>query len=145
VNKDAFKVAILTDEGAEKLKLSLGREFARIRNGDTSPSVTANHNNNPATSREAGLRADLEGVGPLGVKNPIAATAYIEDNLRDELHRLVFFKGTNLDDLDANRLSDREAESKWLVDQILRDSQCKIQMDPAKVDSQPCSLASAAR
>jgi hypothetical protein len=95
VNRNAFRTAVLSDEGAEKLKLSLGH-------------VVADLHNHPAESREAGLRADLEGAGPLGAKNPIAFAAAIEDELRSELHKLIFIKGTTLDDLDANRLSDRD-------------------------------------
>jgi hypothetical protein len=108
VNRNAFRTAVLSDEGAEKLKLSLGRELSRIRYGDTVPHVVADLHNHPAESREAGLRADLEGAGPLGAKNPIAFAAAIEDELRSELHKLIFIKGTTLDDLDANRLSDRD-------------------------------------
>jgi hypothetical protein len=108
VNQNAFRTAVLSDEGAEKLKLSLGRELSRIRYGDTFASAVADLHNHPADSREAGLRADLEGAGPLGAKNPIAFSAAIQDELRTELHRLIFLKGTTLDDLDANRLSDRD-------------------------------------
>ncbi len=108
VNKYVFRTAVLSDEGAEKLRLSLSREFARIRNGDTSPSAVANHHTNPAASREAGLRADLEGAGPMGARNPIAMTFAIEDELRSDLHKLVFFKGSDLDDIEANRISDRD-------------------------------------
>jgi len=195
VNKNAFKLAMLTDAGAAQLKLSFSREFAHIRNGHTSPSAIAQHHNDAASSREAELRADLEGAGPLGAKDPIAVTAYIEDNLRDELQKLVFFKGSRLNDVDPNRLSDRdyraisdehearygnpfhlspwdrivalhresrlmseyerthtvrthserEAESKWLVDQILRDTRCTIHQEPAADDSAPCFQAPAAR
>jgi hypothetical protein len=108
VNKDAFRLAVLADDGAKKLKLVLDREFAHIRNGDTSPSAVALHHNDPATSREAGLRADLEGAGPLGAKDPIAATAAIEAEMRTELHRIAFFKDTTVGDLDPGHLSDRD-------------------------------------
>jgi len=76
--------------------------------GDTVPHVRRRSPQPSAESREAGLRADLEGAGPLGAKNPIAFAAAIEDELRSELHKLIFIKGTTLDDLDANRLSDRD-------------------------------------
>jgi hypothetical protein len=195
INKDAFRLAMLTDDGAERMRLSVSREFARIRNGDTSPAAMVKHHNDPAASREAGLRADLEGAGPLGAKNPIAAAAAIQSDMREELHKLVFIRGNLVDDLDPNRLSDRdykriadehvriaddiytlnaweriialrkearmlaeyeqtravrthsdrEAESKWLVEQVLRDTQCQIQRDPMKTDSQPCSQSAQAK
>jgi hypothetical protein len=195
LNKDAFRLAMLTDDGAERMRLGISREFAHIRNGDTSPAALVRNHNDPATSREAGLRADLEGAGPLGAKNPIAAAAAVQNDMREELHKLVFIKGNLVDDLDPNRLSDRdykrvsdehvriaddiynlnawdrivalrkqarlmsqyeqshavrthfdrEAESKWLVDQVLRDTQCQIQRDPMKTDSQPCSQSAQAK
>lgn len=172
INKDAFRLAVLADDGAEWMKIGISRELAHIRNGDTAPAAIVKVHNDPANSREATLRADLEGAGPLGVRNPIAATAAIENDMRAELHKLAFVKGNLLDDLDPNRLSDRdykrisdehtriyddphalaawdrivalrkesrlmaeyerthtvrshadrEAESKWLVDQILSDA-----------------------
>ncbi|MBV9504763.1 MAG: hypothetical protein JO323_07125 [Acidobacteriia bacterium] len=171
VNKDIFRLAVLADIGAEDLKVSLSREIAHIRDGDTSAAAVVKHHNDPATSREAALRADLIGAGPIGAKNPIAATMTIEHDMRIELHGLVFVNGNTVADLDPNQLSDRdykrisdehtriyngdphnvaawdrivalrkenrmmaeyeqthtvrthtdrEAESKWLVDQILR-------------------------
>jgi hypothetical protein len=173
VNKDVFRLAILADNGAEDLKQALSREIAHIRNGDTSAAAVANHHNDPAASREAALRADLIGAGPIGAKNPIAATMAIENDMRGELRALMFVNGNTVADLDPNHLSDRdykrisdehsriyngdpgnvaawdrimalrkenrlmaeyegshsvrtqadrEAESKWLVDQILRDT-----------------------
>ena len=195
INKDAYGLAVLTDDGADRMKIGISRELAHIRNGDTSPASIVKHHNDPASSREAGLRADLEGAGPLGVRDPIAVTFAIENDLRSELHKLAFLKGNTLDDLDPNRLSDRdykrisdehvrvssdifhlapwdritalrkerrlmeeyeqthavrahadrEAESKWLVEQVLSYTQCKIQGDPTKADSQRCSEASQAK
>lgn len=109
INKDAFRLAVLTDEGAQRMKLWISRELARIRSGDTAPSVIAQHHNDPANSREAGLRADLEGAGPLGAKDPIAATATIEYAMREELQsQLMFRTGSTVADIDPNRLSDRD-------------------------------------
>jgi hypothetical protein len=108
VNKDAFGLAVLADDAAENLKSSISRELAHIRNGDTSAAAVARHHNEPATSREAGLRADLEGAGPLGNRNPIAAAVVIESEMRLELHRLVFMKDNTVSDLDPNQLSDRD-------------------------------------
>jgi hypothetical protein len=173
INKNAFRLAVLTDEGAQRMKMWISRELARIRNGDTSPSAIAQHHNDPANSREAALRADLEGAGPLGAKDPIAATAAIQYSMREDLQaRLMFVKRNTVNDIDPNRLSDRdykrisdeytrvyydshafsawdrimalrkearlmseyeqthavrshadrETESKWVVDQILRDT-----------------------
>jgi hypothetical protein len=108
LNKDAFRLAVQSDEAAEDLKVSLSRELAHIRNGDTSPSGIVRLRNNPAASREASVRADLEGAGPLGTRNPIGATAAIEHDMRLELHKLVFVKDNTVGDLDPNRLSDRD-------------------------------------
>jgi hypothetical protein len=109
VDKNAFRLAVLTDAGAQRLKLALDRELAHIRNGDTSPSAVASHHNDPATSREAGLRAELESAGPLGAKDPIAATTVIEFAMREEFQtRLMFAKGNTVSDIDPNRLSDRD-------------------------------------
>ena len=172
VNEKELNLSLNTDIGADRLKVSLGRELAHIRNGDTAPSAVAHYRNDAASSREAELRAELEGSGPLGGFRPLSAIDYAKDRLRDELQKLVFFKGSTLNDIDPNRLSDRdykaisdehearygnpfhlspwerivalrreldlmlqyglshevrthsdrEAESKWLVDQILHDS-----------------------
>jgi len=108
LNKDAFRLAVQSDEAAEDLKVSLSRELAHIRNGDTSPPAIARLRNNPAASREASVRADLEGAGPLGTRNPIGATNAIEHDMRLELHTLVFAKDNTVGDLDPNRLSDRD-------------------------------------
>jgi hypothetical protein len=109
VDRNAFRLAVLTDAGAQRLKLALDRELAHIRNGDTSPSGVALHHNNPASSREAGLRAEIEAAGPLGAKDPIAATTVIEFAMREEFQtRLMFAKGNTVDDIDPNRLSDRD-------------------------------------
>lgn len=35
--------------------------------------------------------------------------------------------------------SDRDVESKWLVDRVLSETRCKIERDPTKADSSPCS------
>jgi hypothetical protein len=118
VNKDAFRLAVLSDDGAERMRVSLSREFAYIRNGDTSAAAVANHHNDPASSRQAGLRADLEGAGPLGTRSPIAATAAIQTDLTFELNRLSFAKDNLVSDLDPNRLSDRDY--KQISDEHMR-------------------------
>jgi hypothetical protein len=188
VNKDKFGMAILTDDGAENLINALACQLARIRQRDTLASAVLSHHNDPAASREAELRAELEGAGPLGTNNPIAATATLQDQMRLEVHRLIFVKGNNLGDMDPNRLSDRdykqisddyvkfsddifrltfwdrivalrkeyrlkteyeqthsvrshadrEAESEWLVEQVVKSSQCQIQQNPMTAESKPC-------
>jgi hypothetical protein len=188
VNKDKFRLAILADAAAANLKSTLAYQLARIRDRDTSASAVLSHHNDPAASREAELRAELEGAGPLGAHDPIAATITLDARMRDEVHRLVFFKGNTLGDMDPNRLSDRdykqisddyvrfsddiykltfwdrivalrkeaqlvneyeqthsvrrhadrEVESQWLVEQVVKSMQCQIQRDPTILDSKPC-------
>ena len=80
----------LPTTAAEWMKIGISRELRHIRNGDTAPAAMVKHHNDPASSREAGLRADLEGAGPLGVRDPIAATAAIENDMRAELQQARF-------------------------------------------------------